>query len=224
MLLVEKQISSGSSSAIMTAVKVALVVGTYLGGLASDRVGMRASLVLSFLLAGVGMGFLPFSGTLEWMCVWAIIAQLGQALFYSPARLLIVEVVAPEGHQESMGWLRTANNLGLIVSFSIGTLFARWGITFLMLFDSITSLFAAGVGGRMLPHVPRKTKAEVKERREALASEDGQSGIVERFHHVHSHCRGVLFSLRPLHGERLGEMPNRFRRARACGFSRRSWY
>jgi predicted MFS family arabinose efflux permease len=156
MLLVEKQLSSASASMVMTVVKVALLVGTLAGGWACDRLGMKRSLLISFGLAGLGLGMLPLGDTTVWICAFAVIGQLGQALFYSPARVMVVELVPPAQQQESIGWLKTANNLGNIVSFAIGAICFHWGVLVLMLFDSLTSLAAAGVGAKVLPDLGRK--------------------------------------------------------------------
>ncbi len=155
MLLVEKQLSSGSASAVMTLVKVALLVGMLAGGWATDRLGMKRSLLLSFALAGIGLGCLPLGDTTVWICAFAVIGQLGQAMFYSPARVMVVGMVPPAQQQESIGWLKTANNLGNIFSYAIGALCFHWGVLVLMLFDSLTSLVAVGVGARVLPDLGR---------------------------------------------------------------------
>jgi MFS family permease len=162
MLLVAKNVPDAGASTVLVAVKVALLAGTYLGGWASDRVGMKRSVLLSFLLSGIGLAFLPFADSLLWLGVWAVLAQLGQALFYSPARILVVELVPPEKQQESIGWLKTANNLGNILSYVFGALFSAWGMTALILFDSITSLAAAGVGAKLLPNLGKHGAAASK--------------------------------------------------------------
>jgi MFS family permease len=170
MLLVEKGFSSGSSAAVMTGVKTGLLVGTYLGGVLSDRVGMKWSLVASFFLSGVGLGFLPFGSTVLWIGFWAVVTQFGQALFYSPARLLVVELVPPEEQQESMGWLKTTNNLGNIFSYVLGTLFAGLGVTLLILFDSVTSLTACIVGAWLLPNPTKHEPGAKKQGGEATGT------------------------------------------------------
>ena len=71
-------------------------------------------------------------------------------MFGGPMRLLIADEVEPDEQQESWGWFRLANNLGQIVSYSIGTFFSHFGINALMFFDCITSLGATAVGGKVI--------------------------------------------------------------------------
>jgi MFS family permease len=173
MLLVQNKFSDATSSTVMTLVKVALLVGTYLGGWAADRMGMKASVLLSFLLSGIGLAFLPFGDwagwvgvdAAVWIGVWAVLAQLGGAMFYSPARIMVVELVPVEKQQESIGWLKTANNLGNIFSYVFGALFSTWGLIALILFDSITSLAAAAVGVKLLPNLGKHDPAKKAERK-----------------------------------------------------------
>src|SRR5262249_5122324 len=95
MPLIDNLPSTGVSSTILGLVKVALVAGTLLGGVVADRVGMKKSILLSFLLAGIGLGCLPLGDSVVWIGFWAVVGQLGQAVFYSPARVMVVELVPP---------------------------------------------------------------------------------------------------------------------------------
>jgi hypothetical protein len=82
------------------------------------------------------------------------LAQLGTSLYYASARLLITQVVAPEDRREAIAWQRTANNFAQVISYSLGALLSRFGTTFLILFDALTSFVATGVGAKILPDAP----------------------------------------------------------------------
>lgn len=169
MLLVERHIGTGDSSFVMTLVKIAYVFGTFFGGWICDRVSLKSSVILSFTLAAIGLGFIPVTKSLTVLAICAVIGQIGQAMFQSPARLLILGMVHPDKHQESIGWLRTANNLGLIISYGLGAVFSQFGILALMLFDSVTSLLAAILGWKTVPRTgkfdvtPKKIPEDHKE-------------------------------------------------------------
>jgi hypothetical protein len=89
------------------------------------------------------------------LAIFAMLAQLGNNLFHSPARLLLTEMVAKNQVKEAIAWLRTGNNAGQIVSFSIGSVFASLGTALLIYFDAMTSLLAVICGMKWLPeHKP----------------------------------------------------------------------
>ncbi len=156
MLLVEKHLKPSEAGLVMTIIKVTSVGGTFLGSYLCDDLGMKFTLLLSFLLAGIGLGGLPLFESLTALIIFACIAQLGHAMFSGPMRLLISEVVSPHEQQESWGWFRTANNLGQIISYSIGSLFSVYGIAMLMFFDAATSLIATVVGSKIIKNNPHQ--------------------------------------------------------------------
>jgi MFS family permease len=150
MLLVDRKLSPDSSAAVMTLVKGASLAGAFLGGWLSDRIGLRLTLIVSFLLSGVGLGLLPFQNAFLALAVFGILAQLGQSVFPSSARLMITKLIPVSGQQEATGWLRTVNNAGQVVSYLLGWGLAGIGIPGLMLIDSSTSVVAAMLGWKAL--------------------------------------------------------------------------
>jgi MFS family permease len=153
-LLVERQISSDQSAWIMGTIKATGLVGILLGGRSCDRFGLKTTLLLSFLISGLGLTALPFSLSALVLAALGCVAQLGTALYYASARLLITQLVPQNERREAIAWQRTANKLAQIISFSLGALFSHLGATILILFDAATSFLAAGVGGKLLPSSP----------------------------------------------------------------------
>jgi MFS family permease len=151
MLLVAHSVASGPSSVILAFVKLSALVGVFLGGHLSDRWRVKTVITSSFLIAGGGMLFLAGSSTALWLCVFGVIAQMGQSMFPSSAQLMLGRLLPPREQQEAVGWLRMANNFGQIVSYTLGLAFASLGVVGLMLFDAMTSFLAAGIGQRQLP-------------------------------------------------------------------------
>ncbi len=151
MILVEHQLSAGHSSLMMTFVKASTLGGTLLGGLCCDRLGMKRTLLLSFLLAALGMGAIPAFRSLNLIILGACICALGQAMYPGVSRLLVSSNNARHHQQEAIGWLRTANNAGMIASFSLGWLLSSLGISALMIVDAVTSLLAVLFSARMIP-------------------------------------------------------------------------
>jgi uncharacterized protein (TIGR04206 family) len=108
-------------------------------------------MILAFLLVAVGFGFMPFFEQAGLIALFGIIAQFGDAMSWISIRLLITESVGRNYQKEALGWMRMVNNLGQILSFSVGALAAKFGVFPLFILDAVTGLLAAIVGGRILP-------------------------------------------------------------------------
>lgn len=149
MLLVIKKLAPFEASMVIGAIKSAMFVGGFFGGWLSDRVGVRTSFVVSFLISGIGMSVLPFTSQTAVMCVFGALAQVGVSMFPSTARLMVFELLPKTQQQEGVGWLKSANNLGSVVSYMIAGLASTFGFMALMLFDAICS-FGAALAGRII--------------------------------------------------------------------------
>jgi MFS family permease len=163
MLLIQRGFTGGQSSVVMGLVKAFILVGVFAGGWISDRLGLRITILISFAAAGAGMAGIPFADSLFWMAIAASIAQLGQSMFQSPARLLLTESVQSHEVPESFAWLRTANNFGQIMSYGISAVFSSLGVPILMWFDSATSWIAVGAGTKFLPRPNHASQVSSRE-------------------------------------------------------------
>lgn len=151
MLLVRKHLSVMDSSLIMSIIKFTSVGGSFIGGYFCDIFGMKFTLLLSFALAGLGLGLVPFFSSIVSLTFFSSVSQLGNSMFGGPMRLLIADWMKPEEQQESWGWFRLSNNVGQIFSYGLGSFFAGIGITTLMYFDCMTSLLAVIIGFKIIP-------------------------------------------------------------------------
>lgn len=150
MLLIEKSLSLNESGLVMATIKTTSLFGTFLGGFLCDHIGMKITILLSFLFSAIGLGSLPFVTGMFFIIVLCSIAQLGNSLFNGPMRLLIISNVKPEEQQVAWGLYRMANNAGQIISFGIGIFFSGLGINGLMFFDSMTSILATIIGAKKI--------------------------------------------------------------------------
>lgn len=160
-ILVERRISIEHSSWIMGGIKSAGFLGIWIGGWCCDSWGFRRTLLLSFLISGVGMLGLPFVGSAFLIGALGALAQLGSSFYFAPARLLLTQMVEPHQRREAFAWQRTANNFAQIISFSLGALLGKFGTGFLVLFDALTSFSAIGVGRKVLPREDRASPIDV---------------------------------------------------------------
>jgi len=126
MLLVEKKLGVGEASLVLGTVKASALLGIFLGGYFADKWGLRLSLVSSFLFTGFGLGILPVSEGIILISALAIMAQVGHMMYPSAARLMLNQTISRTRLQEGVGWLRTANNAGMIVSYGLGILFSPY--------------------------------------------------------------------------------------------------
>lgn len=161
MLLIEKEFSTGQSTTIMTLAKSSVFLGAFLGGALSDHLGLKWSLLLSYIISGIGLGLLPHGQSMWAISFFGILAVLGTHMFTGPARMLLMELLPPKKQGEGLAWMRTAANLGQVVSFGIGFLFSGLGLRFMMGFDAATSILAAILLAYLL--VPKQKKSKVTE-------------------------------------------------------------
>lgn len=159
MLLIERELSSTTSSWVMGFVKAATVTGSILGGWLSDRIGLKQTLVLAFLLSALGLIALPLVTSVVLICVAGMIAHAGQSFFGGSAKMFLSQLVLPSERQEAIGWLRMFNNGAQIFSYGIGWIFSKLGIMVLMFLDAGASLIAAIVGILYLPKTEKKTSS-----------------------------------------------------------------
>lgn len=145
MLLIERQLSATESSLILGAAKGARTIGLLAGGLLSDAVGFRVVILASYLTGFLGFTVLPYLASPILIGVFSMIAQFGSSLFPASARALVREMKEIE-LKKSMAWLRTASNLGQVVSSLVSIAFGSLGLLIPFLFDGMTSLAAFSIG------------------------------------------------------------------------------
>jgi MFS family permease len=153
MILIDLHTDSARAALVMGTVKAALVVGSLLGGWASDRFDVRLVYLVSFGLPAIGLGVMPLTHYVWVIAFGAILAQLGNTFYNPTARLLILRLIKASEQQEALGWLRTGNNAGLVVSSLIGMCLASLGTGVLILFDSFTSFVALLLGRKLIPQI-----------------------------------------------------------------------
>ena len=150
-LLVERHITTQQSAAVLSAIRLTLIVGVLSSGWVLDRMGGRFTVLVALLMSAVGLGLLPLASTALFIAVFGMLAQYGDGLIRIAFRVILTDSVPFENHKEALGWMRAANNFGQIISYGVGAVAGLFGIIYLFWFDSITSFIAFGVGLRVLP-------------------------------------------------------------------------
>ncbi len=150
-------------------------MGALAGGILCDRIGLTKTLRVCLALSAVGLLGLPFATrfssllvsaplllTAAMVALFALIANVGNAIYATPSRLLISEVVPATFQKQALAWLRSTNNLGQVgsylLSWSLTSLFVGFGLSLFFIFDATTTLIALILSYRLLPLIGVKSK------------------------------------------------------------------
>ncbi len=150
-LLVNRGVSTGEGTFVLSVLKGTMLAGTLAGGALTDRFSSRTLVLSALLLSATGLGFLPFQTSIWLILFCGMLAQFAEALMNVVQRLLLMGQVDRAHQREALGWMRMANNFAQIFSFSVAAIGAHLGLTPLMLFDAATSLSAFFLGRKILP-------------------------------------------------------------------------
>lgn len=166
MLLVDAHYTTSESSLAMSCVKGSGIIAILGSGWLGDRIGPRSTLLFSLFCAAAGLAVLPLPLGLAVLILAGITAQFGITSVNTTMRLVLTHSVQRAHHKEALGWMRSVNNLGQILSYTLASLSASLGATLLIWFDALTSILAMGVGSRILP---RPVSAPLAQARESKA-------------------------------------------------------
>ncbi len=151
MLLIEKNFPVGTSSLIMGATKAAGPIAIFFSGNVIGYVGSMTALISSFLLSALALGLLPFMSQGIFLGLAAVGANVANNIYNPAVRTLIKESSTPKQLTITLAWLRSASNLGQVVSSVLTILAGTMGLAIFFLFDSATSLAAALIGKFFIP-------------------------------------------------------------------------
>jgi MFS family permease len=153
-LMIEKALSSEQASIVLGSIRIIFLTTTLIAGILTDRIGLRVSIFLSFCISVLGLVGLYFAHTFIAILVASIVAQMGQAIFVAPARMLVTNFRKDSDRKFALALMSTANNFGQILAFSVAMLFAHLGVNSLVLFDALTTCLAGFLALRILPEEP----------------------------------------------------------------------
>lgn len=140
----EFHLSSGEVGALVMAYGAGSLVAVLTGGVLTDRLGRRATLLLSLFGSGSIAVLLGFSPSLRVFATLLILFGFVADL-YRPAATSIIADLLPSS-QRAVGFaaLRMAINLGFAMGMTLGGLLADWSWRLLFVGDGVTTaLFGA---------------------------------------------------------------------------------
>jgi MFS family permease len=135
----EFRLSGTEVGALLMAYGAGSLVSILAGGVLTDRLGRRATLLLSFFGSGAIAVLLGFSPSLRVFATLLILLGFVADL-YRPAATAIIADLLPSA-QRAVGFaaLRMAINLGFAVGMTVGGLLADWSWRLLFVGDGLTT-------------------------------------------------------------------------------------
>jgi MFS family permease len=141
----ERGLSPIDAGAILAMFGVGSIAGTTLGGFLADRIGRRATLLVS--LVSSSMVMVATGQARDRLTIAALIFCLGLTadLFRPASQALVADLVAPEFRVKAFGTQYWAINLGFAFAALVGGFVARSGFSVLFLADAATTLTCAAI-------------------------------------------------------------------------------
>ena len=142
----EKGFTKSDAALVMICFGLGSVLGSYLGGKLTDRIGNYKVMTTSLFLTGLAFFMLQYMETLEGICL-GVFAVMLVADTFRPALFVAVSAYSkPENKTRSITLIRLAINLGFSLGPALGgLLIAKAGYVGLFWVDAITCALA-GVG------------------------------------------------------------------------------
>lgn len=146
-----KGFSIAAAGQVVSLYGIGSILGTYLGGWATDRIGGLRVQLISLILSGAGFIALGYTDG-RWPILIAVLLLSIVADAYRPATYAIATTYATtEQLPRSFGLLRLAVNLAMSIGPTVGGFLALYHYGYLFWLDGLTSLAAAALIPFLLP-------------------------------------------------------------------------
>jgi MFS family permease len=150
-LVEERGLSIGAAGVIVGLFGAGGVVAALVGGVLADRLGRRATMLLSMIGGGVLMATLGFARDV-WLIALNTFALGVAGELYRPAVMAFVgDVVPPAQRLRAFGYLYWIINLSFAAAALAGGLLSRWSYTALFVGDAATMFGYAALIAFKLP-------------------------------------------------------------------------
>lgn len=134
-----------------------------LGGVLADRLGRRATMLLSLGSSAASMLGLGFAVTAPQLMVAAFGLGFTSSIYSPASQAMLADVVPPADRQRAFGLLYWAINLGFAIAAVLGGQLAKWSFTGLFVIDAASTLVAAFVIWRNVPETKPEPSAHAKD-------------------------------------------------------------
>lgn len=147
------------TGSIMSCIGLGSVLGTFLGGQITDKIGYYGVQFWSLLLSGIGFLLMPFvDGFYFWCATIFVVIAVSDA--FRPANQAAIGFYSKEENRtRSMSLVRLAINLGFAAGPAVGGLMAAaYGYDWLFVLDGLTCITAAFLFRYLLPKGKKKKR------------------------------------------------------------------
>lgn len=158
------------------------LVGSFIGGVLSDRLGRRTVLVVGSLLQGVAMMGFGFSTTYGFHLLFSAINGMGLGLFAPTLKAMIADVVKDEERTSAFAFRGIAANVGMILGGLLIAFAVRSADERIFWYAAAVSFALAVIARLTLPNLRREGEAHL-------------SIPFRSYRQVFKHRRFILFSL-----------------------------
>jgi MFS family permease len=135
------------------------LVGSFLGGALTDRVGRRRMLIFGLLASSFSTLLMGFIDSLRVFYVLALTSGIFTDMAGPAHQAMVADLVPEEKRAEGYGILRVAFNLAVVIGPAIGGLLAARSYQLLFVTDAIVSTIVAGIVYFFMRETKPQTKA-----------------------------------------------------------------
>ncbi len=163
------RLPSGAIGLVMLAYGGGSIASVVVGGVLTDRLGRRTTLLVSLLGSGALAMALGATGSVRVFVVLLVALGFISDLYRPAASAIISDLVPSHARQVGFAALRMAVNLGFAGGMAIGGLLAHWSWRLLFLGDGLTTFL---FGLIVLALIPETRPAHPQAREKTLARRD----------------------------------------------------
>lgn len=150
-LTTERHLTLAQTGTVISLFGFGSLLASQVGGVLADRVGRRATMLLSLCTSAFAMLSLGFAATAFGLMVSAFFLGLTADLYRPASQALLADIVPPADRVRAFGLLYWAFNLGFAAAAVAGGLLAKWSFRGLFIIDAASTLVMAGVVYRGIP-------------------------------------------------------------------------
>jgi len=141
----------GTAGAIVALYGVGQVCASLVGGVMADRLGRRATLLLSLFGGGAAMFALGLAREPSTIAAMVLVTGFAGELYRPAVAAMVADVVPPADRVHAYGLLYWAVNLGFSIAPALGGVVASWSYSLLFVLDAATTIAYGVIVYRRVP-------------------------------------------------------------------------
>ncbi|MCL1884198.1 MAG: MFS transporter [Defluviitaleaceae bacterium] len=123
-----------------------IIMAPLAGTIMPRKLGVCATLVFGFLLAGVGSALIAFTTTLPMLFIVQIIGSIGGAILGTLLLGLCIHDILPEKRATAMGFFQAVYGIGMFLGpFTVGQISHVFGLDTAFIFTGFVGIFGAAL-------------------------------------------------------------------------------